>query len=61
MFFLQSLETINTKQRNKTMTFDIIRDEDSTVIFYMIDGFQVSKEVYWIVINHIAEKEKERC
>jgi len=42
------------------MTFEIIRDEDSTVTFYMIDGFQVSKEVYQIVTNHLAKKDEDK-
>ena len=43
------------------MTFEIIRDEDDMREVYIIDGFQVSKEVYIIVSNHIKEKEKRRC
>ena len=40
------------------MTFEMIREEENpNVTIYIIDGFQVSKEVYEIVINHIQTKE----
>ena len=43
------------------MTFEIIRDEDDLRTVFIIDGFQVSHEVYEIVTNYIKEKEKRRC
>ena len=42
------------------MKLEIIREEENpNVTIYIIDGFQVSKEVYEIIINHIAQKENK--
>ncbi len=41
------------------MKLEIFREEENpNVTIYMIDGFQVSKEIYEIVINHM-ENNKE--
>ena len=40
------------------MNFEMIREEENpNVTMYVIDDFEVSKEVYEIVIDYISQKE----